>query len=321
MSTSFDDLLSDENIPLDVLNKKVYKNNDHIYKPKSADGKNNVYKAVLKFIPWHENKAKSIIEVWTAWLEDPSTETGKYVDCPGLDGPLYKMWKKYKDSPNAADQKIAKMFSRRLNCYSLVQIIKDENQPELEGQIKIFKYGKKIKDKILAEREPELGEPTDPFNMLKGRRFILHITKQGDWDNYDSSKFDGSSWPNILIDGKAVDISAARNNDEEKTRITQYIKDNSPNLAECEFKPWDSEMTEYVNRIITLVENPSGEIINNIKSSKVITTSSSSNIPSAKDLDSVLSKNKSVSSDLDDLNLDDLDNLDEEITDDIYSNL
>ena len=307
MSINFDDLLSDENIPLDVLNKKTFKGNDHIYKPKAADGKNNVYKAVLKFIPWHENKAKSIVEVWTAWLTDPTTDNGKYVDCPGVDGPLFKMWKKYKDSENAADKKIAKMFSRRLNCYSLVQIIKDENQPDLEGQIKIFKYGKKIKDKILAEREPEIGEPKDPFNLIKGRRFILHITHQGEWDNYDSSRFDGESWPNIMINGSPVNIANARTDAEQQKLISSFIKDHSPNITECEFKPWDEEMTDYVNRIISLVENPAGEVIESVQKSARSTARQS--IPSSRDLDSVLGNSKSTSSVIDDVSLDDLEDV------------
>jgi len=56
------------------------------YKPTADKGKGGVYQAVIRFVPWYENPKKSIIEKWVAWLVDPVTERGRYVDCPSSVG-------------------------------------------------------------------------------------------------------------------------------------------------------------------------------------------------------------------------------------------
>ena len=262
MSFDFDSLLDGENT-LDAFNKPA-RQEDVVYRPKAADGKDNVYKAVIRFIPWYKNPKKSVIEKWTGWLEDPTTGKGRYVDCPssiGQESPLFRMWKKLKDSENPYEREMSKVFSRRLNCYSLVQIISDKQNPDLEGKIKVFKFGKKLKDKIEAELNPEIGEPKDPFNLLKGRRFVLHITKQGEWDNYDQSKFDGEAYPVLhTADGK-IDLREAITDPEVKKQAAEWIEKNSPNLEEFEFKEWDDDITNLVNSVIRSVTNSSGHAI------------------------------------------------------------
>jgi len=262
MSFDFDSLLDGDNT-LDAFNKPA-RQEDVVYKPKAADGKDNVYKSVIRFIPWYKNPKKSVIEKWTGWMEDPTTGKGRYVDCPssiGQDSPLFRMWKKLKDSENPYEREMSKMFSRRLNCYCLVQIVKDTQNPELEGKIKVFKFGKKLKDKIEAELNPEIGEPKDPFNLLKGRRFVLHITKQGEWDNYDNSKFDGEAYPVLhTVDGN-IDLREAVKDADIKKKAAEWIEKNSPNLEDFGFKEWDDDTTDLVNAVIRSVTNSSGHAI------------------------------------------------------------
>lgn len=265
MSFDFDSLLSDD-ISLDVFNKPA-RTDDLVYKPKAQDGKDNVYKSVIRFIPWYKNPKQSIIEKWTGWLEDPSTGKGRYVDCPssiGQQSPLLNMWKKLKDSENPYEREMSKIFSRRLNCYCLVQIVKDANNPELEGKIRVFKFGKKLKDKIEAELNPEIGEPKDPFNLLKGRRFVLHITRQGDWDNYDNSKFDGEAYPMLSTQDGQIDLREAISDPAVKKMAGEWIEKNSPNLDDFGFKAWDDDMIAYVNNVIKSVTNSSGHAISDV---------------------------------------------------------
>ena len=265
MSFDFDSLLSDD-ISLDVFNKPA-RTDDLVYKPKAQDGKDNVYKSVIRFIPWYKNPKQSIIEKWTGWLEDPSTGKGRYVDCPssvGKQSPLLNMWKKLKDSENPYEREMSKIFSRRLNCYCLVQIVKDSNNPELEGKIRVFKFGKKLKDKIEAELNPEIGEPKDPFNLIKGRRFVLHITRQGEWDNYDNSKFDGEAYPMISTTDGEIDLREAMTNPDIKKKAAEWIEKNSPNLDDFSFREWDDDMVNYVNNVIKSVTNSSGHAISDV---------------------------------------------------------
>lgn len=262
MSFDFDSLLGGDN-QLDAFNKPA-RQEDVVYKPKAADGKDNVYKAVVRFIPWYKNPKKSVVEKWTGWMEDPTTGKGRYVDCPssvGQDSPLFRMWKKLKDSENPYEREMAKVFSRRLNCYCLVQIVKDAQNPDLEGKIKVFKFGKKLKDKIEAELNPEIGEPRDPFNLLKGRRFVLHITKQGEWDNYDNSKFDGEAYPILHTTDGNIDLREAINDPDVKKQAAEWLEKASPNLEEFGFKEWDEDTTNLVNSVIRSVTNSSGHAI------------------------------------------------------------
>lgn len=262
MSFDFDSLL-DGDTALDAFNKPA-RQEDVVYKPKAADGKDNVYKAVVRFIPWFKNPKKSVIEKWTGWMEDPTTGKGRYVDCPssvGQESPLFRMWKKLKDSENPYEREMSKLFSRRLNCYCLVQIVKDAQNPELEGKIKVFKFGKKLKDKIEAELNPEIGEPRDPFNLLKGRRFVLHITKQGEWDNYDNSKFDGEPYPILHTPEGNIDLRDAMKDANVKKQAAEWLEKASPDLEEFGFKEWDETTTNLVNSVIRSVSNSSGHAI------------------------------------------------------------
>lgn len=262
MSFDFDSLLDGDNT-LDAFNRPA-RQEDVVYRPKAADGKDNVYKAVIRFIPWYKNPKRSVIEKWTGWMEDPTTGKGRYVDCPssvGQESPLFRMWKKLKDSENPYEREMSKVFSRRLNCYALVQIITDRQNPELEGKIKVFKFGKKLKDKIEAELNPEIGEPKDPFNLLKGRRFVLHITKQGEWDNYDQSKFDGEAYPMLHTAEGKIDLREAISDADVKKQAAEWIEKNSPNLEEFGFKEWDDDTTNLVNSVIRSITNSSGHAI------------------------------------------------------------
>ena len=283
MSFDFDALLDGEN-SLDAFNKPG-RQEDVLYRPKAQDGKDNVYKAVVRFIPWYKNPKKSVIEKWTGWMEDPTTGKGRYVDCPssvGQESPLFRMWKKLKDSENPYEREMSKVFSRRLNCYCLVQIVKDSQNPELEGKIKVFKFGKKLKDKIEAELNPEIGEPRDPFNLLKGRRFVLHITKQGEWDNYDNSKFDGEAYPILHTSDGNIDLREAVKDASIKNAAAEWLERNSPDLEEFGFKEWDDATTNLVNSVIRSITNTSGhaisstdELVSSPRSSKKAVTVSS----------------------------------------------
>ena len=88
------------------------------------------------------------------------------------------MFFKLRNSESAIDKKNAEMLKRREVYYALVQVIDDENDKDLEGQIKVFKFGYKIKQKIDEEMNPKYDEPVQIFDPYEGKNFQLSISKQ-----------------------------------------------------------------------------------------------------------------------------------------------
>lgn len=221
----------------------------------SADkGKNGIYQSVIRFVPWWSNPNNSIQEKWVSWLVDPVTQKGRFVDCPSSVGKpslLQDMFWKLKKSESIQEQKKAEIFSRRHNFSTLVQIIKDEQQPELEGKIMVYRFGKKLWEKINAELKPIIGEPHNPFDLLNGKAFALVVTKVSGFNNYDQSKFIDKVIPLCLINeaGKLDPINAKT----DKALVFNYLKEKSPDLTKFGYKDWDSETYDYVNGVITAV--------------------------------------------------------------------
>jgi hypothetical protein len=73
--------------------------------------------------------------------------------------------------------------------------VSDSKHPENEGKVFLFRYGKKIFDKIMDAMQPAFeGEtPINPFDFWEGANFKLKIRKVAGYWNYDSSEFDAST--------------------------------------------------------------------------------------------------------------------------------
>ena len=230
------------------------KKNTEDYQVGADKGKGGVYQSVIRFIPWYQNPKNSIQEKWVCWLVDPVTQNGRFVDCPSSVGKpslLQDMFFKLRKSDSVQEQKKANVFSRRHNFSALIQVIKDEQQPELEGKIMVYRFGKKLWEKINSEMKPVVGEPHNPFDLLNGKIFSLVITKVQEFNNYDQSKFVDKAIPLCMPDpdGKLVPIKP----DTDKSVVFNFLKENSPDLSKYAFKEWDTETYDYVNGVIAAV--------------------------------------------------------------------
>jgi len=229
------------------------------YSPSADKGTGGIYKAIIRFVPWWQDPTHgSIQEKWVAWLEDPVTQRGRPVDCPSSVGKpsiLQDMYWKLKKSDNVVMQGKADIFSRRHTFASLIQVIKDQNNPELEGKILVYRYGVKIWEKINAELKPMIGEKHDPFNILDGKAFALVITKVSGFNNYDQSKFLNERIPLCIpnAEGKLIPI----NDKSDKNQVFNFVKENSPELSKYAFQEWDSDTHDYVNHVIAAVTGQS----------------------------------------------------------------
>ena len=92
---------------------------------------------------------------------------------------------------NAGDQDGARKQKRRLSYYSNILVVDDPANPENNGKVFLFKYGKKIFDKIQSAISPEFSsdEAFDPFNLWTGANFKLRAKQVAGYRNYDSSEF------------------------------------------------------------------------------------------------------------------------------------
>ena len=106
-----------------------------------------------------------------------------------------------------ANKEIARKQKRRLTYIANILIVSDPKHPENEGQIKLYKFGKKIFDKISEAMNPEFADetPLNPFDFWAGANFKIKIRQVEGYRNYDKSEFDK---PSELLDGDDKKLEA-----------------------------------------------------------------------------------------------------------------
>ena len=170
------------------------------------------------------------------------------------------MFFKLRNSESAVDKKMSEGLKRREVFYALVQIIKDPQNRDLEGQVKVMKFGYKIKTKIDEELNPQFDEPTQVFDPFEGKNFELVISKKGGYPNYDSSKFHGNKSAMEINGEKVTDT------DESRKAILDLLKD-APDLSTWGYKAWDDTIRGKVMNVLSQFTSP-GDSIANITASK-----------------------------------------------------
>ena len=127
-----------------------------------------------------------------------------------------------------ANKDIVRKQKRKLNYIANVYIVSDPKHPENEGQVKLFKFGKKIFDKISEAMNPQFEDEQaiNPFDMWKGANFKLKIRKVEGYQNYDKSEFES---PAPLL-----------SDDDELEKIWKSEHSLQELLKGSEFKSYDS---------------------------------------------------------------------------------
>lgn len=274
----------------DFVKQDVKREEDEsLYKPYPELGKDGVYKSLIRFLPNVTNPKKSKIHQYYVWLKDPVDGTNMKALCPSTVGKksiLKDIFWKLKNSPSAKDQEISKSFSRKEDFYSLIQIVKDPNRPDLEGKIMVLKFGRKVNDLIEQQIKPEFGNPSNPYDLFEGKNFGLHVRKVGEWNNYDLCQFVGDKTP-LMVEGSAVEKT-------EKSRdiITKYLQGGPLDLEKYDFKDWSDEENEKIMRIVRNTI-PDGRMVSEIIGASSDSKSSSSSSSSDNFFDEVSSKQTS----------------------------
>ena len=174
--------------------KKSY-TDERLWKPE-LDKSGNGY-AVLRFLPAVHGEELPWAKVYSHAFQGPTGQS--YIEnsltTVGQKDPVSEYNTALWNTGAESDKEIARKQKRKLQYYSNVYVVTDPKHPENEGKVFLFRYGKKIYDKLLAAMQPEFQDekPVNPFDPFSGANFKLKIRKVAGFWNYDTSDFESSS--------------------------------------------------------------------------------------------------------------------------------
>lgn len=162
------------------------------WKP-TTDKAGNGY-AVIRFLPAPNGEDLPFIRIWDHGFQGP---TGlwyieKSLTTLGQNDPVSEYNSVLWNTGLESDKEIARKQKRRLGYYCNIYVVKDPGNPANEGKVFLYKFGKKIFDKLNDLMNPsfEDEQPVNPFDLWKGANFKLKVRKVEGWPNYDKSEFD-----------------------------------------------------------------------------------------------------------------------------------
>jgi hypothetical protein len=186
---------------------------DRLWKP-TVDKLGNGY-AVVRFLPAAEGQDLPWTRYWDHGFKGP---TGKWyiersLTTLGQEDPVGKLNSKLwnmSDDDKSETRKQARDQKRRLHYVANVLVISDPANPDNEGKVFMYQFGKKIFDKLMDAMQPQYADetPMNPFDFWEGANFKIKIRKVDGWVNYDKSEFDS---PTALFDGDEVKLEGLYN--------------------------------------------------------------------------------------------------------------
>ena len=211
---------------VEKLNDTGSKDDERFWKPVMDKG--GTGSAVIRFLPAPEGCDLPWAQVWShafqsngKWLIDNCLTTlGQ--NCPVCEANR-ELW----NTGSKDNQNIVRDRKRKLSYYSNIYVVKDPANPDNEGRVFLYKFGKKIFDKIMASMQPEFDdeEPINPFDFWKGANFKLKLVKKDGYWNYDKSEFAPSS--------------ALLEDDDELETIYKSLNNLNDFVAPSEFKSYE----------------------------------------------------------------------------------
>ena len=224
---------------LDKVNNPVTSfGDDRFWKPE-LDKSGNGY-AVIRFLPQPTGEDLPWVRIWSHAFKGPG---GWYIENSlttlNKKDPVSEYNTELWNSGLESDKDTARKQKRILKYYSNVLIVSDPKHPENEGKIFLFRYGKKIHDKLAEVINPQFEDETayDPFDFWKGANFKLKVRKVDGFWNYDKSEFDGSSEVFDGDEGKLEELYG------KLYSLTQFLKEDN-------FKSYD-DLKSKLNRTLT----------------------------------------------------------------------
>ena len=190
-STSMASKLQEE---LEKQNKTNDYKDDRFWRP-TLDSASNGY-AVVRFLPAVEGEDIPWVKLYSHAFKGKG---GWFIhNCPTTIGqkcPVCETNGELWNSGTESDKRIARDRKRKLNYISNILVVEDPAAPQNKGKVFLFKYGKKIFEKIQEQMNPEFADEiaVNPFDFWKGANFKLKIRKVEGYVNYDKSEFGATS--------------------------------------------------------------------------------------------------------------------------------
>jgi gp32 DNA binding protein like len=163
---------------------------ERFWKPE-LDKSGNGY-AVIRFLPAPVGEDVPWAKIWSHAFQGPG---GWYIENSlttlNKKDPVGELNRQLWNSGSDRDKEVARKQKRKLSYYSNIYVVKDPTRPENEGKVFLYKYGKKIHDKIVEAMQPAFADekPINPFDFWTGADFKLKIRKVDGYWNYDKSEF------------------------------------------------------------------------------------------------------------------------------------
>ena len=203
---------------------------DNFWKPQVDKAGNGM--AILRFLPASDADGEDSLP-WVkihshgfqgpgGWLIDNCLTT-KNQQCPVCEHNS-SLW----NSGIEANKDIVRKQKRKLNYIANVYIVSDPANKENEGKVFLYKFGKKIFDKITEAMNPQFEDEKaiNPFDLWKGANFKLKIRKVDGYQNYDKSEFDSPA--------------PLSSDDDELEKIWKSEYSLNELLGDKEFKTYDA---------------------------------------------------------------------------------
>lgn len=229
----FSDLKKSSRSSMDFLQKKLeeskgtFRQKDERFWRPELDKSSNGY-AEVRFLPSPEGEDLPWVKLFSHAFQGPG---GWYIDNSlttiGKKDPVSEMNSQLWNTGLESDKDIARDRRRKLNYISNVYVVSDPANPQNEGKVFLYKYGKKIFDKINEAMQPEFDDedPINPFDLWTGANFKLKIRKVAGFVNYDKSHFDSAG--------------AMNENDEYMETIWKSQHSLQQFVAEDQFKSYE----------------------------------------------------------------------------------
>ena len=163
---------------------------DRLWKPE-LDKTGNGY-AVIRFLPAPDGEEIPWAKLYSHAFQGPG---GWYIEnsltTTGGKDPVSDYNRELWNSGNDSDKEVVRRQKRKLSYYANIYVVQDKSNPDNEGKVFLYKFGKKIFDKVMESMQPEFEDetPINPFDFWQGANFKLKIVKKDGYWNYDKSEF------------------------------------------------------------------------------------------------------------------------------------
>lgn len=195
------------------------RNDERFWQP-TRDKAGNGY-AVVRFLPGDAEAPTPWVRYWDHFFKGPTGQwyVEKSLTSIGQADPLSESNSKLWNEDGSEEAKrIVRERKRNLRYIANVLIVSDPSAPENEGQVKLYRFGKKIFDKIMDSMQPQFPDeaPVNPFDMWNGADFTIKIRKVEGYPNYDASSFKSPA----QIAGDDSELEAIYNKQHDCTEWT-----------------------------------------------------------------------------------------------------